>query len=475
MDDYMLNYYSLMIDFIEEFKTVQYKGIPLALFLNLYNLMGHENPLLTDKSFRYQLKNQVNNPYEIQQRLDAIMDPIMSNTNKHANGKVMLYDYVLGNDTFLHYLDPSRVFACTSGDVEEKMKNYMGDTSSIWSELSAESGKLLDQMKAHPIYSEHGFKALVFDRQFPAFLHCLYYIEKFFDEVPISCLFVGTTTDAFSRILCVAAGQKGIPSICMQHGLIGIEESFMPVYSTKVGVTGNYEREWYRNRGVPEHRIAITGHPKFDWIFYEPRMPLATFQQIHGLDPRKKSILIATEPGADPMLIHDFIKTVYQLSSPELLLKPHPHEFAFQTLNMYDPLFLSFPSLKLVTGMNAHDVLYNCDVTLVVEQSTIGLQGLLFNKPVLFLKNVQKQHPLYVADFFDEMGRFSSSDARFLAAAAVDLISPHSVFYHEYHNKRNEFVSSRYPTKASMRAILELIHHLTGSWYNHPVNRPFSG
>ncbi|KQL48728.1 hypothetical protein AN963_02710 [Brevibacillus choshinensis] len=68
-------------------------------------------------------------------------------------------------------------------------------------------------------------------------------VDKFLDEEPISCVIVGTTLDPFSRILITMAGKKGIPNMSLQHGLIGIEEAFMPMFANLNGVFGMYEKE----------------------------------------------------------------------------------------------------------------------------------------------------------------------------------------------------------------------------------------
>ncbi|KQL48727.1 hypothetical protein AN963_02705 [Brevibacillus choshinensis] len=57
MNEYLLNYYSLTLNFIEEFNTIQYKGIPLAIFLSLFNFCNHEHPMLMEKTFLKDVKH----------------------------------------------------------------------------------------------------------------------------------------------------------------------------------------------------------------------------------------------------------------------------------------------------------------------------------------------------------------------------------------------------------------------------------
>ncbi|KQL48729.1 hypothetical protein AN963_02715 [Brevibacillus choshinensis] len=155
-------------------------------------------------------------------------------------------------------------------------------------------------------------------------------------------------------------------------------------------------------------------------------------------------------------------------------MKPHPHDIAFQKVKTYDPLFYRHQNLKMVLDLSPYDILHHVDLVVCVDQSTLGLEAMLFNKPVLFLKN-EGQNPVYVTDYFDEMGRICSSDPIVLAEMAVDLLSDHGIYCNENEKVRNDFVSSRYPVKASMKTMLELLKDITGASFSHPSNQHFSG
>ncbi len=476
MDDYLLNYYSVSLEFINEFRSVQYKGIPLALFVNLHDLCGHDHAILQEKSLRGKLKVRINNADEVQKGYNAILDSIMDGSQRKPNqvGKVMLYDHVLSGDTILPYLDPTGVFVITPHNVLEKLKGFKVDTRSINNELLQKAANIFEQHQNHPFFSQQGFQLSMLHQRFPQILDTLSTVERFLHEYPISCVIVGTTTDYVSRILTVAARQKGIPSICLQHGVIGIEEEFMPVFATKNAVYGRYEKRWYVKRGVSESQIVITGHPKFHRIYDQPRLPKNLFQHMLGVNPQKKSILVVTTTEIDVRLVAALIENLMHDADAEILLRPHPHEFAFKTVNAYNPIFNRHPNLKLVSKVFPLDILHHVDLVIGIDQSTMSLEAMLLNKPVLILKS-PTQDPLFVTDFYDEMGRFVSSDPKAIAKMAIDLLSPHSVLFDENRRKRNEFVASRYPVKASMNAVLDLIRDLTGISYEHPYNKPFSG
>jgi hypothetical protein len=57
----------------------------------------------------------------------------------------------------------------------------------------------------------------------------------------------------------MAARQCGIPSVVLQHGFIGQEWVFYPLWAETVCVWGDVEKQWYVDRGVAPERVAVTG------------------------------------------------------------------------------------------------------------------------------------------------------------------------------------------------------------------------
>ncbi|MGG1664112.1 hypothetical protein [Brevibacillus sp. NRS-1366] len=473
MNEYMMNFYSLTFDFMERFQSVQYKGIPLALFYNFSYALnkGNAKSLLKEKSFRDHLKIQIHQDQEIQRRYDAIMNPLMSTaTGKiRRDGKVLLYDYVLAAHSFMHFLDPSKMFMMNHDNVLPILEQYHIEKSEIKNELVRKTKKIFEQCTTHPFLSNEEFQKSILEKSFPTFVNLLIQVENLFDQVPISCVMVGTTHDPVSRILCVMAAQRGIPSINTQHGVIVLEESFMPVFATKTAVLGNYEKEWYQRRGVPWHRLEITGHPRHDVIFSGPPASKEMFLQSIGLDPQKKIVLILSQADVELTNLTYFIENLVLNGSPQILIKPHPHEYAFQSTHIYNPL-LQLPGVKLVNEFFYH-LVPHVDLVVVINNSTSGLEAMLANKPVLCLKK-EKDDPALIQDFYDDMGSFTDSHPSRLAEKAIKLLSNDSDVTEQYQMKRNEFVLSRYPKINATKELFDLLHRLTGTSFINPNHKP---
>ncbi|MGG1664111.1 hypothetical protein [Brevibacillus sp. NRS-1366] len=473
MNDYMLNFHSLSIDFVEKFQSIQYNGIPLGLFYNFFYAVfggGNTKSLLKEKSFRDQLGVKINREQEIQKRYDAIMDPIMnSSIKKPRQGKVLLYDYALAAHTFIHYLDPSKTFLLTNDNAMQTMAQFHVEKSEIKNELVRKAKKIFERCTAHPIFSNGGFQTSILDDHFPAICNLLIQGENLFNQVPISCVIVGTTMDPLSRVLCLAAAQKGIPSINMQHGTIVLEEAFMPAFATITAVLGNYEKEWYQRRGVAEHRLEITGHPRHDVIFSGPPASKEMFLHSVGLDPQKKIVLILSQEDVELTNLTYFIENLVLNVSPQILIKPHPSEYAFQSTHIYNTL-LQLPGVRLTNEFFYH-LVPHVDLVVVINNSTAGLEAMLANKPLLCLKR-QKEDPSFIQDFYDGMGSFTDNIPGMLAEKAIKLLSNDSAANQEYQLRSNQFVSSRYPKKNATKELFDLIYRLTGASFINPDNRP---
>jgi hypothetical protein len=59
-----------------------------------------------------------------------------------------------------------------------------------------------------------------------------------------------------------AARQVAIPSLVIQHGFIGQDYVFAPLWADYVAVWGQVERLWYMEHGIASDRITVTGNPR---------------------------------------------------------------------------------------------------------------------------------------------------------------------------------------------------------------------
>lgn len=467
MNDIQLNFYSFYLDFIQEFKSIHCNGIPLTVLMEMRKITKKLNldSEFEKKNCKDHFKIQVNQLQEIHKHFDAVTGPLLDVKKKNpgTDGKLLIGDFVLYADSFIQYLDASRTLVLNNANSNQLIGKFTVDNRKLKSELVQNAKKIFEKFKSHPFYSNPGFQHTVLSA-IPVLVDQVTKVDLFFNEVPVSCVIVGTTERAFTRILTLVAGKNGIPSICFQHALTALE---IPVLATRNAVFGNYEKEWYLSYGVAEHRINITGHPRHDRIFLGPQLPKSAFQQNLGLNSQKKYMVVATHPDSDISLVTSLIQNLLKDPSIEIIIKPHPHEFAFNRQQRYEQLLNSYPKVKL-TNMDVYFLIHNADAVIVAGNSTFGLEAMLFQKPVLFLKT--KHGGMF--DIYDDMGRYVNTDVNTIAELAIQLLQGHSEIRKDYENRRQEFVLRRYPKKCAVLEILHVVYQLTGKQFINPSTKP---
>ena len=230
----------------------------------------------------------------------------------------------------------------------------------------------------------------------------------------------------------------------------------MPVFTSKLGVYGEYEKEWYIKRGVKEEKIEIIGHPRFDDIFEINHMEKSTFQESVGLDKQKKCVLIATQPMKFHMpLWSSLIDTLLQNQDIEIIIKPHPVEVKRKRLSKYKAICAKYPSVKLLeSNYDLYDILANTDMV-VINSTTVGLEALLFDKPLFILTNEERKY------YESKLSEIMEDDPGKLAQLIIRFIGD-EVYRKELNWKRMDALGYYYPQRLAGEKLVDLINRLTG-------------
>jgi hypothetical protein len=80
--------------------------------------------------------------------------------------------------------------------------------------------------------------------------------------VKAKLLVLNTEMHPNSRALAMAAHAESIPVILLQHGFLGQQWLYTPTLSTRLCVWGEVDFAWFRQRGVEQERLVITGSPR---------------------------------------------------------------------------------------------------------------------------------------------------------------------------------------------------------------------
>jgi len=421
------NYWSLYLDFLHDFKDLKYSGFSLPYLCHFSGLLRNNEEIhnkLSDNEFINQLKNKVNNQKMIQEAFDQfIQSHTKPSINKNKQGKVLLnFDTILRfpKETFDDYFDPSKTMIIMAGNKNWKSKKKQSASSNIENEKTettlnntdikrdvVENNEInnipADYLSYYPIagpeavmqvkkkaldifnsHKEHHlYKNINFQNVFLAkiteIIHRIEQTKFFLNNVSISCIVVSNTHSFISRILALVAAEKGIPTICMQHGIIGNEFGFIPKVATVDAVYGNYEVDWYKKLGAPKESLEIIGHPRFDQAFKPPTIARSKFDKQLGLDKGKKTLLIVVRGNRNFGKWKILIDTISKQLNLNILIKDFPNDTP-HALNK------EFSFVHSTAAFDLYDILPNVDCV-VSYTSTVALEAMLADKPVFILHN----------------------------------------------------------------------------------------
>lgn len=465
-NEYLANYWLLFLDFLKVFGGIRYKQIPLALLTNFYQLLDDSaRREMSKKSFKDNFSIKLENS-QIQPSFEQWISPLKQPPKKKAlKGKVLLnFDYLRFTEDNYHRnfnKDQTMIFARWEqkeflGIPVHSIKHYQVDVNNAVNKLLKKADKIFKTLKTHPIYGNQFFYDY-FMKLIPQMVDIIAAVSNFYERTQVSCLIVGTTEDLISRVLTIMAGRRGIPSICMQHGLLGGDEAYLPVFTTKVAIYGEYEKKWYLDRGLEKNRMLTIGHPQFDDIFTQKHMTRAAFQEKYKLNPNKTILLFATQPNYVNMW-NELMDQLAPLPQFEIIIKPHPWELsqkerARKLVENYQNYERKYKSVKFIIDkrMKLFDILPNVDFV-VINLSTVGIEAMLFDKPLCILSD----KPFA---YYEKMSDYLYNSPQELAKFILEFLQNPGI-QEQARKKRKEFLNYAYPARISGMLLKDEISRL---------------
>ncbi|MDQ0159588.1 hypothetical protein [Alkalibacillus salilacus] len=478
------NYWSLYMDFLNDFENLKYDGYSISyLFCNFYSQVS-KNPALwkqlSSEKFHKHLRSQVNEHKEIQEVFDQFMAQHRRKLQvKKENGLVAFHNDKLlriSRPTILKYFHPSRTIMLqanirrpnqikkrsnkkkgsnkvnlSSGNHIKKIKPPKQTVSSTQSQQNLNTDYLSDYSintkkavvhlqnrareifaahKNHPLYQNKSFQ-LYFLNMIAAIVERIEQAKHFLSERPISCVIVSTTHSYINRILAVVAATKGIPSICMQHGIIASEFGYIPKIATIDAVYGNYEVKWYNQLGVPRSSIEIIGHPRFDQAFGRLTTKRSQFNRRLGLNNNKRTLLIVIRNNEDINRWRKLIQTIKKLNL-NIIIKNYPSKKPHK-------LTKEFSFVQSTADYSIYDIFPHVD-TVISYTSTVALEASIANKPVFILNRNFDGY----SGYFQALGQLVKSDPKQLGEVIMKYFTD-SEFKAYASRKRQKFLRIAYP------------------------------
>ena len=215
------------------------------------------------------------------------------------------------------------------------------------------------------------------------------------------------------RLITKICKYKGIPTLVIQHGLYITDQKglyVMPKEADKHAGWGNSQKEWAIERGKPPETQVITGNPKWDskvltkvesikskFSIFSIYKVLTTFLEkfewhLLRINPRKKIVVIATQyfmsinscytVEQNIAFIRESLNAMIEIPKVQVIVKLHPNFYEeFNEITKTILRDLQLDSVR-ITSRNLWELLKICDL-LITQTSTVGLEAMLFDKPIV--------------------------------------------------------------------------------------------
>ncbi|GEL78486.1 hypothetical protein [Tenuibacillus multivorans] len=468
LDLYLSRYWSLYLDFLDAFEDIKYKGYSLPYLCHFRSLIKHNKHImngLQEHTLDSILKNQVQYDTEIQERYNTYINQHTKPRNNHKNGKIILHDVYnllrFPNDILKQHFNPKKTIILKDkhrGNISsvgefpvQTFDHYPILTSYVNKKLNKlikKTKTLFDSYHDHPLFMDDRFQNN-FLNQIKSIVKRIEETKQLLSKVKISSIIVPSTHYPESRTLVVVAAAHGIPSICMQHGIISGEPGYLPKIATVDAVYGHFEKDWFQAKGVEDDTsLSIIGHPRFDLLFSTSPTPQLKFYKKLGLDADKKTILLGVRGEQDLQRWRKLIRHLLRKDLFNILVRDFPNNKPHQ-------LVKEFPQLYSTQDFSLYDVLHQVDAV-VVYPSTIGLEAMLIDKPTFIL---DADFPGYTG-YYNRLEELVQRNPSALAVKIVKYFKNKKMM--DYANKqREEFLSYAYPQKElSTRRLIRLIRQL---------------
>ncbi|MEC1291785.1 CDP-glycerol glycerophosphotransferase family protein [Bacillus mojavensis] len=468
MSAYLSNYWVLYRKYVELFDRLRYKEIPLGLISNFYQYISPElRVMMEEEPELFGAVDQYIDDEQIQPFFEEKIQNIVKTNDKPVKGKVILhFDYLRFSSENYQQFNPGK----TAVLAKWSLPDYCGLPVICKRDLVASGQKgdpkpylekamsILSAFDDHPAFGDQAFRDRLC-KDIPLFMEAIDAVEALFTQEKISAVVVGTTEDIYSRVLALMCKRRGAVSICLQHGALMGDEAFLPIFATYQAVFGAYEAEWFKQKGCKPEQILVTGHPRFDQIFNKPPMDMFMFYRKLGFHPSKKIVLIATQPASENFYI-DVLKGLSNQKQLQIIIKPHPWEIGKNKLDLYHAAARKHKACRVITKeLDLYDLLPYADAA-VTQTSTVGLEAMLFQKPVLIGKSSgNRTYPYY-----ESLGDFMFDQPDKLVRTLIEVLRSPAV-HKKAEEARLAFIAANYPVAKSTNALLAELKAKTGVDY----------
>ncbi|SEH87997.1 CDP-Glycerol:Poly(glycerophosphate) glycerophosphotransferase [Halobacillus karajensis] len=466
MNNFERNYWASCLDFIQAFKQLSYLGVPLPLVCPYYLLVnGNEAVLQKLESESTVLKTNLSSESQIQALFDDHFAPFKKQ-GSNTKGKVVFYDNVLRfpDQLMRANFTPSKCLVLkrkskvhgSSSRREvpvDSLERYQNIQAHTIKDFQRKATLHFEKANNHPIYKNKGFRER-FIKQIPNIMRQILAAKIFFEKNQVACLVTGTTNSSDTRILTLVAASKGIPSICLQHGVVMLEFGYLPKVATYQAVYGPKDIQWYTTKGLQADSLKSIGHPRFDELVTRHTLSEKAFADHFKLDREKKTILMVIH-HIETEFPEAILEDLDEKGNVNIIIKQRngKQRKSAQTLALQK----KFPHLKFADDIHLYDLLNNVDAVVSYE-STIVLEAMLAQKPV-YIWRLKSLHSSST-NYYNELSMYIHDSPQELVDQMIAVMNaPRNK---NWEKRRQKFLSTHYPHKsgtssAKLRALVDSI------------------
>lgn len=176
-----------------------------------------------------------------------------------------------------------------------------------------------------------------------------------------------------------------IPSLTLQAGVISDHSRYDTIVADREAVMGESSRRLWEAHGIPREKLIVTGAPRFDAQYRLDPNASRRVRAALSIPVNKPLITFATQPLL-PAVIEQNLRCVVQAAHwfPDyhFVCKVHPRE----TPARYSKLLRRLGDDKITVVQKIDlDALLQTSALVVTAFSTVALEAMLFERPVLII------------------------------------------------------------------------------------------
>ena len=224
------------------------------------------------------------------------------------------------------------------------------------------------------------------------FIHEIQISKQILEKYNFSLILILSEVGPNEKILLQLVNSKNIPKLLLQHGLINdsiegyehnVANGVIPIESNGGIVWGNVNENYLKKIGISSEKIHTLGTPLFDNL----KKSDSSFENNDYVlfatsGPTKEDSFDLTIKTIEKnfQTIKQISETVVTKHKMKLIVKIHPSPDEFDPTEILKKIS---PEIKIVKTGKISDLIKNCKILIVVDESTSIIDAHLLNKPVL--------------------------------------------------------------------------------------------